>query len=80
MSKLQVQLGARIRELRDLAGISREQYSARVNLSTRRIASLELGSGWPRPAALERIAKSFGIEVRDLFDFSTSRVLPRKIL
>jgi transcriptional regulator with XRE-family HTH domain len=80
VSKLQTQLGARIRELRDLAGMSREQYAAKVRLSARRIASLELGTGWPRPAALERIAKSFGIEVRDLFDFSSSRVLPRKAL
>lgn len=80
MSKLQIQLGRRIRELRDLAGMSREEYSAKVKLSTRRIASLELGGGWPRPAALERIAKSFGIEVRDLFDFSGSRVFPRKTL
>ena len=80
MAKLQAQLGSRIRELRDFSGLSREQYSAKVRLSARRIASLELGNGWPRPAALERIAKSFGVEVRDLFDFSPSRVLPRKAL
>lgn len=80
MSRLQTQLGARIRELRNVSGLSREEYSAKVKLSARRIASLELGSGWPRPAALERIAKSFGIEVRDLFDFSSSRVFPRKAL
>jgi transcriptional regulator with XRE-family HTH domain len=80
VSRLQTQLGARIRELRNVSGLSREEYSAKVKLSARRIASLELGSGWPRPAALERIAKSFGIEVRDLFDFSSSRVFPRKAL
>jgi transcriptional regulator with XRE-family HTH domain len=77
---LQIQLGSRIRELRDLAGMSREEYAAKVRLSSRRIASLELGKGWPRPAALERVAKSFGVEVRDLFDFSSSRILPRKAL
>lgn len=80
MSRLQIQLGSRIRELRDLAGMSREQYSALVNLSARRVASLELGEGWPRPAALERIATTLGVEVRDLFDFSPSRTLPRKAL
>ena len=80
MPKLQIQLGSRIRELRDFAGMSREDYSAKVRLSARRIASIELGKGWPRPAALERIAKSFGVEVRDLFDFSPSRILPRKAL
>jgi transcriptional regulator with XRE-family HTH domain len=80
VSRLQIQLGARIRELRDLAGMSREEYSAKVSLSARRIASLELGRGWPRPAALERIAKSFRLDVRDLFDFSSSRELPRKNL
>jgi len=69
-----------MRELRDLSGMSREEYSSRVRLSARRVASLELGHGWPRPATLERIAKSFGIEVRDLFDFSSTRVLPRRTL
>jgi transcriptional regulator with XRE-family HTH domain len=69
-----------MRELRDLAGISREEFGAKVHLSARRIATLELGNGWPRPAALERIAKAFGIDVRDLFDFSSSRALPRKVL
>ena len=80
MSRLQAKLGSRIRELRDLAGVSREEYAAKVRLSSRRIASIELGTGWPRPDALERIAKSFGLEVRDLFDFSASRILPRKNL
>lgn len=80
MSRLQVQLGARIRELRNLSGISREDYAAKVSLSPRRIASLESGEGWPRPAALERIAKSFSLEVRDLFDFTASRTFPRKRL
>ena len=80
VSRLQIQLGSRIRELRDFAGLNREEYSAKVHLSARRIASLELGQGWPRPGALERIAASFGVEVRDLFDFSPARVLPRKAL
>jgi transcriptional regulator with XRE-family HTH domain len=80
VAKLQAQLGSRIRELRDLAGMSREEYAAKVRLSARRIAALELGTGWPRPAVLERIAASFGIEVRDLFDFSAYRILPRKNL
>jgi transcriptional regulator with XRE-family HTH domain len=57
--------------------MSREVYAARVDLSARRIAALELGAGWPRPDTLERIARSFGVEVRDLFDFSSSRLIPR---
>lgn len=80
MANLQRQFGARVRELRGLMGMSREDYAARVRLSPRRIAALELGKGWPRPATLERIAKSFGLEVRDLFDFSSTRILPRRTL
>ncbi len=80
MSKLQLQLGARIRELRDSTGMSRDDYSAIIHISTRRIASLELGKGWPKPDTLERIARSFKVEVRDLFDFSSSRLIPRKPL
>ncbi|WP_399255188.1 helix-turn-helix domain-containing protein [Terriglobus tenax] len=80
MSKLQTQLGARIRELRDSTGLSREEYSARVHLSARRIATLELGNGWPKADTLERIARSFNVQVRDLFDFSSSRLIPRKPL
>jgi transcriptional regulator with XRE-family HTH domain len=78
--KLQVKLGLRIRELRDLTGHSREEYSAKVRVSARRIAALELGQGWPRPDLLERIAKSFRVEVKDLFDFSSGRFLPREAL
>jgi len=80
VANLQRKFGARIRELRDLAGMSREEYAARVRLSPRRVAALELGNGWPRAATLERIAKSFGLDVRDLFDFSSTRILPRKPL
>lgn len=80
MANLQRQFGARLRELRDLAGLSREDYASKIRLSTRRVAALELGKGWPRPATLERLAKSFGLDVRDLFDFSSTRILPRKQL
>jgi DNA-binding XRE family transcriptional regulator len=60
--------------------MSREDYAATVSLSSRRIATLELGKGWPKPSTIERIAKSFKVEVRDLFDFSASRLIPRKPL
>ena len=80
VAKLQAQLGARIRELRSAMGLSREEYAARVKLSSRRVAALELGNGWPKPDTLQRIARSFRLEVRDLFDFSSSRPIPRKPL
>jgi transcriptional regulator with XRE-family HTH domain len=60
--------------------MSRENYSSRIRLSARRVAALELGRGWPKPDTLERIARSFNVEVRDLFDFSSSRLIPRKPL
>lgn len=60
--------------------MSREEYAAQVHLSARRVATLELGNGWPRPHTLERIARSFKVEVCDLFDFSSSRLIPRKPL
>jgi transcriptional regulator with XRE-family HTH domain len=60
--------------------MSRENYSSRIRLSARRVAALELGKGWPKPDTLERIARSFNVEVRDLFDFSSSRLIPRKPL
>lgn len=60
--------------------MSREEYAARVSLSARRVATLELGNGWPKAETLERIAKSFHLDVRDLFDFSSSRLIPRKPL
>jgi transcriptional regulator with XRE-family HTH domain len=60
--------------------MSRENYAARVRLSARRVAALELGKGWPKSDTLERIARSFNVEVRDLFDFSSSRLIPRKPL
>jgi transcriptional regulator with XRE-family HTH domain len=51
--------------------MSRENYAARVRLSARRVAALELGKGWPKSDTLERIARSFNVEVR---------LIPRKPL
>ena len=80
MPHLKAKFGRRLRELRDAEGWSREEFSGKVGLSVRRIATIELGTGWPRAETVEAIAKVFNIEVRELFDFSALRFLPQRSL
>ena len=62
-------IGARIRELRHKKGLTQEEFAELVNVAPRHISRIENGVNTPSIEALERIAKVFNLEVKDLCNF-----------
>lgn len=72
-ARLELELGARVRELRTAAGLSQSQLARLVGTRQPNIARLEAGSGMPRLGTLQRIADALGV------DFAVSlRPTPRR--
>lgn len=59
-------LGHRVQELRQQAGLSQEELAARVAVSRATIQNVERGRGVPRPATMRRIAEALGTDVTGL--------------
>jgi transcriptional regulator with XRE-family HTH domain len=59
--------GAKLRHLRELAGLSRIEFGERSSCYYRSIGLYERERFAPRPAAAERIANALGVPVEDLF-------------
>jgi transcriptional regulator with XRE-family HTH domain len=76
VTTLRDQLGERIAELRRIAGMKRETFSEAIGLSARGAAKIEKGIVFPRPETLERIAKTFNVPLKELFDFGDTRSFP----
>jgi transcriptional regulator with XRE-family HTH domain len=75
MVDLRVWLGLRLEELRNWANLSRPALEKLTNIDVRKIAGYELEGVWPDPETLTVLATGLGIkEIRDLFDFSDTRV------
>ena len=62
-------LGSRIASLRRQKGFSQEELAAKTDYSTEFISLVERGINAPSVAGLERIARTFNVEVKTLFDF-----------
>jgi transcriptional regulator with XRE-family HTH domain len=62
-------LGARIKELRKRRGLTQEQLAERIDLAARYISLIEVGRASPSLETMEHIARAFGIEIKEMFDF-----------
>lgn len=60
-ARLELDLGARVRELRTAAGLSQSQLARLVGTRQPNIARLEAGGGMPRLETLQRIADALGV-------------------
>lgn len=75
MVDLRVWLGLRLEELRIWANLSRPDLEKLTGIEVRKIANYELYGVWPDPGTLSALATGLGIEeMRDLFDFTESRI------
>lgn len=63
-------LGSRIRELRKSAKYSQEQLSEIIGVDPKHMSRIELGKSFSSLDTLEAIAKTFQVDLKDLFDFS----------
>jgi transcriptional regulator with XRE-family HTH domain len=55
------QVGPRLRELREGAGLSRPELAARVGMTRGSIRKLEAGDHAPRPETVARLAAALGV-------------------
>ncbi|MBI5139472.1 helix-turn-helix transcriptional regulator [Candidatus Nomurabacteria bacterium] len=62
-------LGARIKELRKLRGLSQDQLSEKINIDPKHLSRIEVGKSYPSLDTLEKIAKTLSVEIKDLFEF-----------
>jgi len=62
-----VQVGKRVRSLREGKGISQEVLAEKSNLHRTYIGGVERGLRTPSLKSLQRIAKGLGVAVADLF-------------
>ena len=63
-------LGSRIRELRKSTKLSQEQLSEIIGVDPKHMSRIELGKSFSSLDTLEALAKTFHVELKDLFDFS----------
>ena len=77
MSNIRLLLGARIEELRDARKLTRAELAELVGVDARQIAAYELNGMWPGPEAASALSKAFKIELRDLYDLTSTRIIPR---
>lgn len=61
-------LGARIRTLRDLKGMTQDELAAATRTSTDTISSVERGINWPSVPTLEALAHALDTTIIALFD------------
>lgn len=67
MDNIQVRLGNNIRKLRKARKLSQEDLADRCMFARSYMSRLERGKGNPSLDALEKLAKGFDLDVKDLF-------------
>ena len=67
------ELGMRVRELREAAGLSQSRLARLVGTSQPNIARLEAGGGMPRIETLQRVGEALGMELHVAFRPSAKR-------
>ena len=65
--KLLKAFGKGLAEVRKSKGLTQQQLAEKVGMSVVTIAYLETGERWARISTLNKIAKSLGVCIRDLF-------------
>jgi transcriptional regulator with XRE-family HTH domain len=62
-------LGARIKELRKLCGISQEELAAGIGVDPKHVSRLEVGGSFPALDTLEKISQVLHVELKVFFEF-----------
>ena len=70
-SKINVQFGKRVAEIRRLQGISQEELAFRCDVHRTYIGSIERGEKSPTLNTIEKFAKGLGVEIIELFRYDT---------
>lgn len=63
-------LGARIKELRKLRGLSQEKLAEMINIDPKHLSRIEVGRSFPSMDTLSGMAISLQVELKDFFEFT----------
>lgn len=78
MDGIQNRFGRRVRELRQLAGLSQERFAERCGLHRTYIGAVERGERNISLVNIERIALALGISIQQLFEEISPRGKPSR--
>ena len=67
MSELNVQIGQRLKDLRDERGWSLREFGLIVGMNKTYLGDIELGKRNPTINSLEKIVAGYGLTVREFF-------------
>lgn len=82
MGEITKNLGLRIKELREKRGLTQFKLAELINMEASNLSKIERGVQIPKEESLEKFAKVFDIDIKDLFDyghFSDRKTLIKKI-
>ena len=67
---IKVLLGKRIREYRLKHGLTQFQLAEKLGIDDKHLSRIELGKNMPQDTVIANLAEVFGIEPKNLFEFS----------
>lgn len=69
MSTLSIQVGKRIKELREARNLKQVELAELIDMEATNLSKLEKGIHLPKDENLNKIITALNIEIKDLFDF-----------
>lgn len=82
-NSLQINLGLKIKNLRQSAGMSQEKLAEKLEIAINTLSNIERGNAFMTSNTLEKISNIFGIDYSELFDFKqekNTQILYKNIL
>lgn len=70
MVNLAKNFGKRLKEIRNMRGLTQSQLAEMLELEVMSISRIESGIHFPKQENIEKIAKILDVEIKDLFDFA----------
>jgi len=74
MRTIKQQLGTKIKEARKARRLSQEQLAEKIDIESKHVSRIEVGTSYPSLQRLEKIALALNVSIKDLFDFTASPV------
>ena len=70
MDNIKILFGRKIKELRKKFNYTQAQLAEIVGVDNKHISCIESGKNFPSADLISRFAKSFSVDIKDLFEFS----------
>ncbi len=67
---IKILLGKRIREYRQKYKLTQFQLAEKLGIDDKHLSRIELGKNMPQAAVISKLAEVFGVEPKNLFEFS----------